>query len=194
MLLGVVLANLVNWLLGGERSLALAPPAQPLLLLRRKWISRCLLVGATTAMTLIAIYLLGWTGNQVLITVMVLNLVSNRQALLRKGLQRIAGPILGAGWGLGSAILITRVEHIAVALALFYLRMFIAGYLARVSTAQPYAGVQMGFVIALVLVAPPDQSGNMGLVAKRIESALVGLDAAPLVSSIWPTIRPAQTA
>jgi uncharacterized membrane protein YccC len=190
-LLGIVVADLVNWLLGVESSLALQPGPQPLWPLRREWISQSLMVAATAALTQVAIRLLGWTGSQALITVMVLTVVTDRQALLRKGLQRIGGAVLGAGWGFASAIVLMRVERLPVALALFFLGMFVAGYCGRASSAQAYTGVQMAFVIALVLVGPPALSGNLSPVVQRIEGALVGMGAALLISVLWPTIAPA---
>jgi uncharacterized membrane protein YccC len=189
-LLGVVVADLVNWLLGFERSLVLQPGTNPLLPLRPEWVSRAVMVAVTVLVTQTAIRLLGWTGSQAMITVMVLTVLAERRALLRKGIQRLQGAVLGAAWGFGSSILVSRVPHMPVVLGPFFLGMFVAGYFARTSPTRGYAGVQMGFVIALVLVAPPAEAGNLAPAVMRIEGVLVGLSAAILVSSLWPGFSP----
>jgi hypothetical protein len=82
------------------------------------------------------------------------------------------------------------VPHIPVVLGLFFLGMFVAGYLARTSPTHGYTGVQMGFVIALVLVAPPAEAGQITPAVQRIEGVVVGLAAALLVTALWPGFSP----
>jgi uncharacterized membrane protein YccC len=184
--LGVVVADLVNWFLGFERSLVLRPGTNPLLPLRPEWLGRACMVAVTVLVTQTAIRFLGWTGSQALTTVMILTVMAERRALARKGLQRVAGAFLGAAWGFGSAVLVSRVPHLPVILGLFFLGMFIAGYFARTSPTHGYAGVQMGWVIALVLVAPPSEAGSLTPAIQRVEGVAVGLAAAVVVSSLWP--------
>jgi hypothetical protein len=49
-----------------------------------------------------------------------------------------------------------------------------------------YAGVQMGFVIAQLLVAPPVQEGELAPAFGRMEGVAVGLGITLLVTSLWP--------
>ncbi len=189
-LLGVVVADLVNWLLGFERSLVLQPGTQPLLPLRPEWISRAAMIAVTVLVTQTAVRFLGWSGSQAMITVMVLTVMAERRALVRKGFQRLEGAVLGAAWGLASSVLIARVPHLPVVLGLFFLGLFVAGYFARTSPTRGYTGLQMGFVIALVLVAPPAEAGEVAPAVKRIEGLVVGMAAALLVSGLWPSFAP----
>jgi hypothetical protein len=96
------------------------------------------------------------------------------------------GAALGAAWGFASAVVLTRLPQLPVVMALFFLGMFLASYLARTSPTRGYVGVQMGFVIALVLVAPPAQSGDLTPVVQRVEGVAVGLATSLVVSSLWP--------
>jgi uncharacterized membrane protein YccC len=185
-LLGVVVADLVNWLLGFERSLQLQPGTNPLFPLRADWLSHAALVAVTTVLTQGAIRLIGWTGSQALITVMVLAVMADRRAILHKGIQRLQGAALGAAWGFATSVLVWRVQHLPVLLGLFAFGMFVAGYLARVSKTYSYVGVQMGFVIALILVAPPAEAGSLTPAIQRIEGVIVGLALSVFVASVWP--------
>lgn len=44
----------------------------------------------------------------------------------------------------------------------------------------------MGWVIALVLVAPPSEAGSLTPAIQRVEGVAVGLATAVLVGSLWP--------
>ena len=189
-LLGVVVADLVNWLLGFERSLVLQPGTNPLLPLRPEWISRAVMVAVTVLVTQTAIRLIGWTGSQAMITVMVLTVLADRQALLRKGVQRLEGAVLGAAWASAPPFSSRACRISPLCSGSSSSACSSRGIWRRTSPARGYAGVQMGFVIALVLVAPPEEAGALGPAVKRIEGILVGLCAALLVSSLWPTFSP----
>jgi uncharacterized membrane protein YgaE (UPF0421/DUF939 family) len=184
--LGVVVADLANWLLGFERSLVLQPGTHPLFPLRPEWLSRAGMAAVTILVTQAAIRFLGWTGSQALVSVLVLAVMAERRALLLKGRQRLEGALLGAAWGFASAILVARVPHLPLVLSLFFLGMFVAGYFARTSPNRSYTGVQMGYVIALVLMAPPAQAGSLTPAVQRVEGVFVGIAVAVLVSSLWP--------
>jgi hypothetical protein len=56
----------------------------------------------------------------------------------------------------------------------------------RTARTMGYAGVQMGFVIALLLVAPPAREGELAPTVGRMERVAVGLGITLLVTSLWP--------
>lgn len=187
--LGVVVADLVNWLCGAEQSLAIQPGGQPLWPLRGEWLNHSAMLTVTVAITQTAARLLGLPASTSVVSVMMLTITTDEQALVRKGNQRLAGAVLGGLWGFGSFLILSRVPHFPMFLALTFLGMFVAAYIARVSKTQSYIGLQMGLVIPMVLLVPPAEFGTVAPALQRLEGVIVGLLASVLVCELWPGFK-----
>ena len=70
--------------------------------------------------------------------------------------------------------------------ALLFLGQFLAAYLTRTGGTYSYAGLQMGLVLPLVVVAPRAEFGSFTPAVQRLEGVLLGLLASVLVAGLWP--------
>jgi uncharacterized membrane protein YccC len=68
---------------------------------------------------------------------------------------------------------------------LLFLGQFVAAYLTRTAGKYAYAGVQMGLVLPMLVVAPPPEFGNLTPAVQRLEGVLLGLVASVVVAGLW---------
>ena len=61
-----------------------------------------------------------------------------------------------------------------------------AAYLTRTAGEYAYAGVQMGLVLPMLVVAPRYEFGSFTPAVQRIEGILLGLVASVVVAGLWP--------
>jgi hypothetical protein len=69
---------------------------------------------------------------------------------------------------------------------LLFLGQFVADYLTRTAGKYAYAGLQMGLVLPLVVVAPRAEFGSLTPAVQRLEGILLGLVASIVVAGLWP--------
>jgi hypothetical protein len=87
-------------------------------------------------------------------------------------------------------ILLSRLPHFFLLLALLFLGIFLAAYLTRVGDTYSYAGLQMGLVLPLVLVVPRPEFGSFTSVMQRLEGIVIAVAATLLVGGLWPRFKP----
>jgi uncharacterized membrane protein YccC len=183
--IGVLMAIGVMWLTSAEHDLRIRSEGEPLLPLRGDFLSHSLMLVVTVALTQLATRLLDLPVGPALVSVTVLTVVPNLQALLRKGQLRIAGVVLAAVWGFASFLLLNYLPHFLLLLALLFLGMFVAAYITRVAGEHSYAGLQMGLVLPMILVVPPSQFSNLAPAVQRLEGIAAALVASVLVGCLW---------
>jgi len=69
---------------------------------------------------------------------------------------------------------------------LLFFGQFVAVYLSRTGGKYAYAGVQMGLVLPMLVVAPPAEYGSLTPAVQRLEGILLGLVASVVVAGLWP--------
>jgi uncharacterized membrane protein YccC len=187
---GVVVANLVSWLSGMERTLAIRTDGRRLLPLDSSRVFRSLRLVVTVALAQIITRWLQLPNTTTIVSVMMLTIAPDLQALLRKGELRLAGAGLAVAFSVLSLLLLMRLPYFALLAALLFLGMLLAGYLARVSATRSYAGVQMGLVLPLILVVPPAECGNLSSAINRVLGVVIAVGCSLLVKGIsavlWP--------
>lgn len=187
--LGVIIADLANWVTRAEESLTIHTEGNPLFPLRGAWISHSFMLVVTVVLTLI------WTRSrdlpvsQSVISVMMISVTTDQQSLVRKGGQRLVGAALAGAWGFFSFMMLARIPRFPLLVALLFLGMYVAGYWTRTSKTMSYGGLQMGLVLPMVMVVPPAEFGSLSVVLQRIEGVAIGLIASIIVSSLWPDFR-----
>ena len=70
--------------------------------------------------------------------------------------------------------------------ALLFLGQFVAAYLTRTAGKYAYAGLQMGLVLPMLVVAPRTEFGSFAPAMQRLEGVLLGLVASVVVAGLWP--------
>lgn len=68
---------------------------------------------------------------------------------------------------------------------LLFIGMFIAAYMTRGSTKYSYAGLQMGLVLPMILVLPPQEFGNIDAGFVRLEGIFVAIVISLVVGGFW---------
>jgi hypothetical protein len=184
--LGVVVAVVVTWIAGAESSLAIHSGDAPLWPVRGDWLSQSAMLVVTVILTLLGASVLGLPPEKSAISVMLLTVSPHLQALLLKGELRIAGLLLACVWSIGTFVLVGLLPYFPLLASLFFLGQFVAAYLTRTAGKYSYAGLQMGLVLPLVVVAPPTEFGSLTPAVQRLEGVLLGLVASILVAALWP--------
>jgi uncharacterized membrane protein YccC len=184
--LGVVAANLVSWLTGAERDLAIRFGEAPLWPVRVDWLSQSLMLAVTVFLTVIGAEALGLPAEKAAISVILLTVAPHIQALILKGELRIAGLFLAAAWSLGIFLIVGLLPYFALFAALLFLGQFVAAYVTRTAGEYSYAGLQMGLVLPLVAVAPPTEFGSITPAIQRLEGVILGLVVSMVVAGLWP--------
>jgi uncharacterized membrane protein YccC len=187
--IGVVVADVVIWLTSTERTFAIKPGGTALFPLQPTAISRSLMLIVTLVLTVITANFLKMPTSSTLISVMMLTVTPNLQALLLKGELRLVGAVLGASWGLLTFALVNRAPHFPIMAAMVFLGIFMATYLARTAGDYAYAGVQMGLVLPLVVVVPLREFGDVDSAMYRLEGVIIALAASLLVGGVWTRLE-----
>src|SRR5262245_54110788 len=119
--LGVVVADVVNWLSGAERDLGIRVGEAPLWPLRGDWLSQSLMLAVTVLLTLLGAHALGLPPEKAAISVLLLTVTPHLQALVLKGELRVAGLLLGTAWALGVFVVVGLAPHFMVLAGLLFL-------------------------------------------------------------------------
>jgi uncharacterized membrane protein YccC len=183
----------VPWLPGAERDLGIRFGDAPLWPLRADGLSQSLMLAVTVLLTLLGAHALGLPAAKTAISVMLLTVTPHLQALILKGELRVAGLLLGTAWALGTFVVVRLVPHLAVLAGLLFLGQFVAAYVTRTAEKYAYAGVQMGLVLPMLVVAPPAEFGSLIPAVQRLEGILLGLAASVVVAGLWPRFPLADT-
>jgi hypothetical protein len=183
---GVVVATIVTWLFGAERDLSIQFGEAPLWPLRSDWLNQSLMLAVTVMVTLFGAHALGLPAEKAAISVMLLTVTPHVQAMIQKGELRIAGALLAMVWALGIFVLVGVLPHLSLLAALLFLGQFVAAYITRTAGEYAYAGVQMGLVLPMLVVAPRYEFGTLTPAIERLEGIFLGLAASVTVAVFWP--------
>jgi uncharacterized membrane protein YccC len=196
--IGVVIADLITWLSGTESDLRIQTAHAPLWPIDPGRLGHTLLLAITVLLTETVTTVLQLPQNTALVSVMVLMIAPDLQSMIRKGKLRIAGVLLAMLYGLLSLLLLMRMPHLLLFLGLLFLGIFLAAYLTRRGGENAYAGLQMGLVLPMVLVVPPEAIGSVSAAVSRGFGVLIALGCSMLVgglglalvsTSVWqPTV------
>jgi uncharacterized membrane protein YccC len=184
--LGAAAAVAVIWVAGAERDLAIRVGDTPLWPVRGDWLSQSLMLSVTVLLTILGAHMLGLPPEKAAISVMLLTVTPHVQAMILKGELRIAGLLLATAWSLGTFLLVGLLPYFPLLAVLLFLGQFVATYLTRTTGRYSYAGLQMGLVLPLIVVAPPAEFGRLTPAVQRLEGVLLGLVASVVVAGLWP--------
>jgi uncharacterized membrane protein YccC len=184
--LGVAVADVVSWLTGAERGLGIRFGETPLWPVRGDWLSQSLMLAVTVLLTLLGAHALGLPPEKAAISVLLLTVSPHLQALILKGELRVAGLVLAVLWGLSTFLVVSHLPHFPLLAGLLFFGTFVAAYLTRTTGKYAYAGLQMGLVLPMLVVAPPAEFGSLTPAVQRLEGVLLGLAASVLVAGVWP--------
>jgi uncharacterized membrane protein YccC len=192
--LGVVVADLVTWLAGAESDLDIQLGDTPLFPIKGEWLSQSLMLTLTVSLTLLGAHALNLPAEKAAISVMLLTVSPHVQAMIQKGELRIVGLVLATAWSLLTFLLMGVTPGFVLLAVLLFLGQLVATYLTRTIGEYSYAGLQMGLVLPLIVVAPRSEFGNLEPAIQRLEGIVLGLAASVLVAGLWPRFPRAAAA
>jgi len=184
--LGVTVAHVVTWVFGAEHDLGIRFGEAPLWPLRGDWMSHSLMLAATVLLTLLGAHVLDLPPEKAAISVMLLTVTPHVQAMILKGELRFVGALLAVTWAAATFLVVGLLPHFPLLAGLLFLGQFLAAYLTRTAGEYAYAGVQMGLVVPMLVVAPPAEFGSLTPAAQRLEGILLGLLVSVVVAGLWP--------
>jgi uncharacterized membrane protein YccC len=185
-LVGVFVANVVNWLAGFEGDVSIDLGNMPLFPIRTEWINQSVMLSVTVLITLVVAHIVDLPPTTAAISVLVLTISPHFQALIQKGELRIAGLVLATLWSAVSFVLVSLLPRFPLLATLIFLGQFIATYLTLRGGTYSYAGLQMGLVLPMIAVADPADFGSLVPALQRLEGILLGLAASVIVAGLWP--------
>jgi uncharacterized membrane protein YgaE (UPF0421/DUF939 family) len=185
-LVGVAVADLMIWLTASERDLRIQVGQEPLLPIRFEWLNHSLMLMVSAFVALFLTQFIGLPTEQAIISVFVISVAPDIQTNLRKGQLRLLGAVLAIGWGVFTFVIVGHLPHLLTLMGVVFFGMLLAEYLALASTTYSYAGIQMGLVLPLLVVMPPNEFGSVNSVVLRIEGVAAALVATLLVGGLWP--------
>jgi uncharacterized membrane protein YccC len=184
--LGVVVADVVTWVAGAEGDLSIRFGDTPLWPLRGEWLSQSLMLAVTVLITLFCAHAIDLPPATAAISVLVLTVSPHLQALILKGELRIVGLVLATLWSVLTFLVVGLLPYFPLFATLLFLGLFVATYMTVMGGKYAYAGLQMGLVFPMIVVAPLSQFGSFTVALGRLEGILIGLSASIIVASLWP--------
>jgi uncharacterized membrane protein YccC len=184
---GVVVADVVTWVLRLESTLHIEVGTTPLWPLRADWVNHSLMLTVTALLTRTATAWLNLPPVPSVISVLMLSITPDVQAALRKGQLRLLGALLATGWAVATYLVLNQAPHFVLLAVSLFLGIFVSAYLTRVGATYSYAGLQMGLVLPLLLVVPLQEFGSLIGVVQRLEGILAAMTSTVVVGSLWPS-------
>jgi uncharacterized membrane protein YccC len=187
LVLATIVIILINTMSGAERIFAIETRGEPLLPLRREWLSKSAMVSTGQMLSmLIAIWFdLPTLPTMISATVLAVT-TTDAIAMSEKALERSAGAILGGGYALIAMVLLVYVPDFSLLLALVFYGMFLAAYFTRAVPRFSYTFLQSGLVMPLVLIGANGDLGSIATAIQRLFGVAVGLVSAETIYLCWP--------
>jgi uncharacterized membrane protein YccC len=191
-IIGVVSADMVMWLSGGEKTLAINVGTAPLWPPRREWVEQGLMLATTALLVGLIAGFLEFSASKSMISLLIIAIAPDVHNGLRKGQLRFFGAMLALIAGLITFFVVARLPSVWILCGMLFFGVLIAAYLVQVLGQASYAGVQMGLVFAMIVVVPPNEFGDLVALWQRMEGILLALAVMFFVGGLWPTFRDGQ--
>jgi uncharacterized membrane protein YccC len=186
LLLGFFVVVVVNWASGAERSMTVVTHGEALWPIRLDWLGRAAEITTTQLLALLLGVIFDLPLIPTSISASMIAVVPDAPARHRKGLERVLGVFLGGGYAIASLLLLTLQPHWPLFLLLVFTGMFLASYWTRISTKHSYVFLQMGLVLAMVMIGSQPTLGNPNEAVQRLVGVIAGLIVAEIVAFLWP--------
>jgi uncharacterized membrane protein YccC len=185
-LLGVAVADVVDWLAGAEASLVINVGKEPLWPIRLDWLNQSLMLTVTALVASETARLLGLPVLDSVISVMMLTITPDFQSLVQKGELRVVGAILALLYSLFMILVMAFQPHLILLALMTFLGILLAAYITHAGGVYSYAGVQMGLVLPMIVLNPPEHFGSIAMVVQRLEGIIIAMVVSMIIGALWP--------
>jgi hypothetical protein len=151
---GVAVADLVSWLTIAERDLSIVPGEGSLLPVRAEPLARAAQVTATMLLAQYAFFALDMLPDANTYTLFLMSVIPDYPRMRERTGYYVGGILAGVAYAVPSLLLLNRVLHLPMLVALVALGEFVASYLAQSKGNVRFVGVEMGMIFPLMLVLP----------------------------------------
>jgi hypothetical protein len=154
---GVAVADLVSWLTNAERDLSIVPGEGSLLPIRREPLARAVQVTATMLLAQYVFFALDMPPDANTYSLFMLSVIPDYPRMRERTGYYVGGILAGVAYAVPSLLLLNRVLHLPMLVALVALGEFVASYLAQSKGNIRFVGAEMGTIFPLIMVLPCDR-------------------------------------
>ena len=187
LLLGELVAYLVNFITGTERTLSIQVAGSPLLPLNLSWLNTAMMLSFGQIVTLLATLLLELPVTSTMVSTFIIGVSpGTTMAVEKKAWQRALGALWGGSYALFVIALIGLEPYFPLFVFLTMIIMIVATYLTTTSTKYAYAFLQMGLVATMVFIGDKGELGSVENAVLRLVGIGVALVIATAITLLWP--------
>jgi uncharacterized membrane protein YccC len=188
--LGVVVANAVNWLTGAEFDLTIHTEGSPLLPLRPDWLNQAVRMTVIALAALLAAVGFSLPEIPTMVSAFILGSVTDLPTLHKKGWQRAAAPVIALAYGFVVVVLLHHLPYFSLLLIAIFAAQLTSTYVTRTSANYSYVGLQTGLAIPMVLVSPPGELSDLSVALQRLTGVMAGFAVSLAITVFWPVVPP----
>jgi riboflavin transporter FmnP len=154
---GVAVAYLVSWITNAERDLSIVPGEGSLLPIRGEPLGRAAQVTATMLLAQYVFFALDMPPDANTYTLFMMSVIPDLQKMRERTGEYVGGILAGVAYAVPSLLLLNRVLHLPMFVALVGLGEFVSSYLAQSKGNIKFVGFAMGMIFPLIMVLPCEQ-------------------------------------
>jgi uncharacterized membrane protein YccC len=182
---GVVVAYVVSWITGAERDLSIVPGEGSLLPIRREPLGRAAQITVTMLLAQYVFFALDMPPDANTYTLFMVSVIPDLQKMRERTGHYVGGILAGVAYAIPSLVLLNRVLHLPMFVALVGLGEFLASYLAQSPGNLKFVGIEMGMIFPLLLVLPCDKIETPSMTFYNIIALFTYTLLAVVVGWVW---------
>jgi hypothetical protein len=151
---GVAVAYLVSWITNAERDLSIVPGEGSLLPIRGEPLGRAAQVTVTILLAQYAFFALDMPPDANTYSLFMMSVIPDLHRMRERTGEYVGGILAGVAYAVPSLLLLNRVLHLPMFVALVGLGEFLASYIAGSQGNIKFVGIEMGQIFPLIMVLP----------------------------------------
>jgi hypothetical protein len=185
---GVVVASLVSWITGAERDLSIVPGAGSLLPIRGEPLGRAAQMTVTMLLAQYVFFALDLPPDANTFSLYMMSVIPDLQKMQERTGHYVGGILAGVAYAIPALLLLNRVLHLPMFVALVALGEFLASYLAQSPGNLKFVGVEMGAIFPLVMILPCDKIETPSLTFYNIIALFTFTLLAVVIGWVWVAV------
>jgi uncharacterized membrane protein YccC len=196
---GVAVAYLVSWFTGAERDLSIVPGEGSLLPIRGEPLGRAAQMTATMLLAQYVFFALDMPPDANTYSLFMMSVIPDLQKMRERTGSYVGGILAGVAYAVPSLLLLNRVLHLPMFVALVGLGEFVSSYLAQAKGNIRFVGIEMGQIFPLIMVLPLEKIQTPSMTFYNILALFTFTLIAVVVGWVWVAVglvpdRPAEPA
>jgi hypothetical protein len=182
---GVVVASLVSWITGAERDLSIVPGEGSLLPIRAEPLGRAAQITVTMLVAQYAFFALDMPPDANIYSLFLISVIPDLQKMDERTGYYVGGILAGVAYAVPALLLLNRVLHLPMFVALVGLGEFVSSYLAQAKGNIKFVGIEMGVIFPLMLVLPCDKIETPSMTFYNIVALFTYTSIALVFGWVW---------